>query len=564
MKKIAFTILLAVTAVMTSHAQGAYDAWLFSENNYVGTARSVAMGNAFTALGGDLGSIGINPAGSAVAGYSQISLTPSLTFAVNTAAGVPYEGSTNPYFQREMKNRTTKFYIPNVGATFSFDTGRRTGLKNVTIGIVMNTSNSWCEDLYANGTNSQTSFLAAVASDATDEIASFNTDRPSYEPEYTKGDYLNQDAFKYMNWRNTVAYRSGMISTFDAQGKEFVGATETLLENGSIMQSGKVDQTYGRTVSGSKYEYLINVGMNISDFVYVGANLGVNSIAYDYTHYFRESAVDPDHFENVFYDNDGNQHTTYFKEALYKHSYSADGTGVFGKVGVIVTPGHGIRIGAAVQTPTATTITEQWQDKANCTFTNSEFSGSADSDLGQNEYSFNSPWRGNIGLAYTLGRAAVFSVDYEIADFGSMKYKIKRNSMQEADVEYFLGVNQEIKETYGTSHHLRVGAEIKPIDRLALRAGYNMTSSAQKKFFDAYSGEYLDLSPSFGHNIALGAGFISRKSFFADIACRYTFTTDEYIYPYSDYILEQKGIFSPEILSRHSNWKLLMTVGWRF
>ena len=90
MRKTAFIILFALAA-MSAQAQTAYDAFRFSERNYEGTARSVAMGNAFTALGGDLGSIGINPAGSAVAKYSQFTITPSLTVSTNTTHGVsPY------------------------------------------------------------------------------------------------------------------------------------------------------------------------------------------------------------------------------------------------------------------------------------------------------------------------------------------------------------------------------------------------------------------------------------------------------------------------------------------
>lgn len=72
MRKTAITILLSLASVAAGYAQTAYDALMFSENNYEGTARSVAMGNAFTALGGDLGAVTINPAGSAVANYSQI------------------------------------------------------------------------------------------------------------------------------------------------------------------------------------------------------------------------------------------------------------------------------------------------------------------------------------------------------------------------------------------------------------------------------------------------------------------------------------------------------------
>ena len=548
MKKTALSILLTIVTAIGVKAQNAYDAWLFSENNYEGTARSVAMGNAFTALGGDLGAVSINPAGSAVAGYSQVSLTPSLTFSTNTAVGVPYEGSTNPYFQREMKSRDCRAGIPNVGFAFNFDTGRKSGLKAVTFGFILNRTNSWCENVYANGTNSNTSFLAALASDATNEIDDLNYYKSPSEPDYTKEDYMNEHAFEYMNWQNTVGYRSGMISAFDADGKVFAGATETILDNGNLIQSGEVDQTYGREVYGNKYEYLFNLGMNISDFVYLGFNLGVNSLTYDYTHYFKEAAIDPDLFENRFTDNKGIEYLTYFQNAKFKHSYSAEGSGVYGKLGIIVTPGAGIRFGAAVQTPTATTIKEQWQDKAKAEFSDSKFNGEAESELGYNQYSFRSPWRANFGAAITLGRFAAISADYEVAGFGGMKYKIDRHDMSDADIEYFEGVNQDIRETYGNVHYVRAGLEIKPLSVLAVRAGYNLSTAKG--------------SPA-GHNMALGLGFASKKSFFADIACRYTFATEEYIYPYSDYLMDY-DILAPEILNKHSNVKVLLTLGWRF
>ena len=96
MRKTAITIIFSLAAA-AAQAQTAYDALMFSENHYEGTARSVAMGNAFTALGGDLGAVTINPAASAVAGYSQLTITPSLTFTVNTARGVsPYSDGSLP------------------------------------------------------------------------------------------------------------------------------------------------------------------------------------------------------------------------------------------------------------------------------------------------------------------------------------------------------------------------------------------------------------------------------------------------------------------------------------
>ena len=143
MRKTAITIIFSLAAVALQ-AQTAYDALMFSENNYEGTARSVAMGNAFTALGGDLGAVTINPAGSAVAGYSQFSITPALTFSTNTAQGVsPFDDGSLPYFEKAMKSSRTRFNIPNVGMTLNWDTGRKSGLKSMTFGFIVNKTASW-------------------------------------------------------------------------------------------------------------------------------------------------------------------------------------------------------------------------------------------------------------------------------------------------------------------------------------------------------------------------------------------------------------------------------------
>lgn len=113
MKKTASIIIILAAMSAFGHAQTASDALLFSSTDYEGTARTMAMGNAFTALGGDLGSISINPAGSAVAKYSQITLTPSLTFSVSRTQGVsPYQDGSLPYFERKMKNTSVGFGMP--------------------------------------------------------------------------------------------------------------------------------------------------------------------------------------------------------------------------------------------------------------------------------------------------------------------------------------------------------------------------------------------------------------------------------------------------------------------
>ena len=135
MKKIILFTLASALAV-TASAQSWQDALLYSENEYGGTARSIALGNALTAVGGDLGSLGINPAGSAVAGYSQITVSPALSFSVAQAT------SDNPElaYGDRVSTLYTRMKLPNLGMVAIINTGRRHGIKRVSFGFLYNST----------------------------------------------------------------------------------------------------------------------------------------------------------------------------------------------------------------------------------------------------------------------------------------------------------------------------------------------------------------------------------------------------------------------------------------
>ena len=136
MKKI-ILFTLASTLALAASAQSWQDALLFSENEYAGTARSVAMGNALTAVGGDLGSIGLNPAGSAVAGSSQFTLSPGLSLAVANVSGSQPELG----FGNRVSTTSSRPKMPNLGVVIAMNTGHRSGLKRVSFGFVSNATN---------------------------------------------------------------------------------------------------------------------------------------------------------------------------------------------------------------------------------------------------------------------------------------------------------------------------------------------------------------------------------------------------------------------------------------
>lgn len=525
MKKTAITILLMLSAVC-GYSQSAYDGFIFSENNYEGTARSVAMGNAFTALGGDLGAVNINPAGSAVAGYSQITVTPALSFTASTAQGVsPFENGTLPYFERKLKSRMSRLNMPNIGMTFCWDTHRKTGLKNVTVGFIVNQTASFDQDVYAAGMNSTTSFMGSLA---------YNTD--GYSTDVLNG----PKAYENAPWTSVVGYQSGMISAFGGYDDRYVGASEKIFPNGEIVIGGALDQKYGRRVGGSKYDYIFNVGANISDFLYIGANLGMTSLNYEYDDYFKESAIDPDDFEIVL----DNGSRMAFNDMTYRYSYQAVGSGYFAKFGVILTPIQGLRIGAAIQTPTINTITEYWSEMGETTFSTAKYKASSPEGMGEYSYTFVAPYRANFGLAYTFGKYGVISADYEICDYSTMKFRTNGY-----DDPYFDELNAEIRHRFKVAQAFRLGGEAK-LGPLAARVGYGYNNSN-----------------GITQNISFGLGYSSKGSFFMDVAARKSIMAREYYMPYSDYIFDDEGYIlepTPELLIHTSRWKVLLTLGWRF
>lgn len=557
MKKTAISILLALCTA-SLFGQTAYDALMLSENSYEGTARSVAMGNAFTALGGDLGAVTINPAGSAMAPYSQVTITPGITIATTTTKGVsPYENGELPYFQRTLKSNLTKANIPNLGFTLNFDTGRKYGLVSWTMGFIVNKTADYNQDVYANGVNSTTSFIGRMAYDAS--AAGYFPDELGSSNAYDSG----------IPWKYVTGYQSAM---FDPFNDIYVAATEKVYDDNTCFVAGELDQSYGRRTSGSKYEYIVNAGLNFNDVVYVGINLGMNTMTYSYEEYFKEQAVNSNDFLVELKDELGNIiSSSYFNRMKYKSAYALSGTGYFAKIGIIANPFKGFRIGATLQTPTRTEINETWEDEGETVFTGRDGkTWSALSPYGENKWIFSTPLRASFGAAYTLGQFGTISADYEMCNYGKMRYRSSLYT-DRSTLEY---INEDMQNCYGVSHNVRAGIEVKPLPAFAIRAGYDMKTSAQKAVWDGHEGEYLKINGrDLTHKVSFGIGFSSKGSFFADAAVTRTFVPDEFFMPYEDYMFTtdeggnmiiDSNYYAPEILIKSALWKAVLTLGFRF
>ena len=90
MKKILF-LFSTCLALNIGQAQEINEALRYAQDNLNGTARFSAMSGAFGALGGDMSSLNVNPAGSAIFNNNQAALTLSNYYTKNNSN---YSGSS--------------------------------------------------------------------------------------------------------------------------------------------------------------------------------------------------------------------------------------------------------------------------------------------------------------------------------------------------------------------------------------------------------------------------------------------------------------------------------------
>ena len=538
MKKILAAAFLFAMALQAG-AQSWTDALDFSDNDYLGTARSVGMGNAMTAVGGDLGSITFNPAGSAVASYSQFTITPGLNFSTVTAQGSLVDNETGELvgFEDKYRTRFGRLGMPNFGVMLAYDTRNRSGLKRVTFGIVGNVTRNYTNWLRATGTNGNTTLAGSLASQADGYPSSVLSSFDQNE----------------VGWEVVTGYRSGLFG--DINGR-YVGLTEALGPNG-VENIGKIGQYYGLKRTGSKYDLLMNFGLDFNDRFYLGANLGLVTIDYRSDETRSEQAL-----AGVDYDNG-------FESLRMRYALRDVGSGVYMKVGFIARPTDGLRIGAAIQTPTLFDIREVYQLEGQSVANNKEMVKSSPKD--EWFYRLKSPFRANVGVAYTIAKMALLSADYEYTDYSGMKLS---PSFDEAYYYDFSDQNLDIKDFTGAVHALRLGAEIKPAPQLALRVGYNLTTGAQYNTLSD-SGQVVSLSDQERKEqirtaVSFGIGYSSPGSFFMDAAVRFQYLPNEYFTPYWYYVRENGNLYTdanvvtPEICSQSAVCNALLTLGWRF
>ena len=479
-----------------------------------GTARSMGMAGAFTSLGGDMASMVLNPAGLGMYRRGEFALTPMLSMSKSSTAGT---GAFE-------KNSNTRFALGNFGGVANVHEGSGKLLSfNIGFGYTR------LADYNYNYSFSTAPAYGASIADAMSvmlEAGGVGVNGNGKIEQMGMTDWGVDPAF----WPGVAAYKTYLVD-MNEHGVWYpaeIGAN-ALIESASSVES-----------RGSAGEFSLAMGGNVDNKLYFGLTVGIQSITQRKTLYYGEAysygGGNGYNSGELAVDADGMPLTKVMQAMGMRQSVRLDGAGFNMKLGVIYRPTPSLRLGVAFHTPTLYAI-ERRYDLAMSTVsigetsptnpTSHEYTSDAVSEIleddGPNTWDFASPARLMLGASYTFGGMAVVSVDYERAWYNGIRVKGMPYLPYGAGREDF---KQDFKTYFQGSNSLRVGVEVRPIPKVALRAGYGYSGSMLKAK-DTILSQPTTESVNY---LTAGVGLSLGRSCYIDLAyCFANYASTEYM-----------------------------------
>jgi hypothetical protein len=481
-------------------------AQMLSMPNLHGNARFSSMGGAFGALGGNLSALSTNPATIGIYRRGEFSFTPAITFGQSEVK--PIGTSDYPVFDaRSLESDRTNFNVGNFGLVSTYNVSKS------------ESQGEWKYLQFGVGLNRVADF--------------WNRSGYSGYVDWTYLDELtfqaNQDGVPRGTVRGT-AFRANLIWR-DQASEIFFNDLELEEQPDDKWQRiyGLNQRQYTET-RGAINEWYMSFGGNYSDFLYLGATLGIPSVNFRQTRVLNERNLLDQHPD--------------FNSWRLEEELRINGSGINLKLGAIVRPTDFLRLGLAFHTPTRYSLKENYNIKISGSGKHIPL-GTTTDQLAEFEYNIRTPMKLIGSVGFVIGRQALIGIEYEHLDYGRMR-------VGGFDPD-FDNDNEFIQDSYGRGGVIRVGAEYR-LQQVSLRLGYNYTMTP-------YQGEIvfpldsdLNYNPNFtGQSISAGVGF-QVGSTTIDLA--YVNTMRKYKgYPYDYMPLNQYNI------TQH---QFMVTFGWRF
>jgi len=443
-------------------AQNVDDALRYSQLFYGGTARFMSMGGAFTALGGDLSSISLNPAGTGIYRSSEFSFTPQLF----------YNNTSSLWNNSSTKNFKYLLNLSQIGIVSNLiSTGNETGLVSLNVAYSFNKTNNFNENTTISGISNNSSMADYWVSRANG---------------YTKMN-IPDDAW--------AANQTCLIDTLSGSNDLY----GTIFSHYGSETFSVYGQKIRREISnfGFTGEHAFSIGANYSNKYYFGATLGISTLRYTGHYEHLEDDVD-----NVVYD---------LTNFTYADHLEATGTGYSLSLGTIIKPVEFLRIGLSLHSPIIYRISEDYFDNLTSNF-DTKVDG-VDQYLHTNnptpyKYTFTTPFRLNAGVAYQIKKLAIISADYEFVDYRMSQFSNAIDNQSYADE------NSDIRDMFKSASNLKLGVEFR-FNIIYLRGGYGHYGKAFNQNADNKDLDYNSYSFGIGirqQNFYFDMGFIALSS----------------------------------------------------
>lgn len=511
MKKIKYSILLFAAVLLCGQgfAQNAHlygmltsghgftpaDILQYSQNyGMFNTARSSAMGGAFTSLGADLSSIGTNPAGLGMYRTSTYGFSPSMTFS-NTL-------NDHAAFRTD-KNR---FAFNNIGVVLNVSQASR-GLVSFSMGFSYNKAadfNFRTGVKLAPGTSSINDIFTLQLNGLYEFMGSGNWS--GIKTSQLRNPFAENSGIYLDEWGASLAYLSRAVDNVGESRYRTPGLGPDASITPELMYESR----------GSIGEYNISGGMNFNNVFYLGFGLTMQDI------FHRQETL---YTERYGYDGTGsNPLQTYMTYMNYDQYATLSGAGINFKAGFILRPIPSLRIGFAVHTPTYVSLSHEYVAGMETEFYGLNNREKHTSYTNLYEYNFNTPTRIMAGISYTLGDFAAISADYERVFYNGMR-------LANANIEDKEAFKQEITNLYRPANNFKAGVEIKPIPEIALRAGYSYYGSPLSSAPNN-SDQSMRFTVTTSDSFSAGVGFRLGRRSTLDIAYIYSRTNYATIVPF--------------------------------
>ena len=433
---------MTVFSLTITNGQNITDALRYSTESLNGTARFNSLSGSFGALGGDVSSIVVNPAGSSVFLKSAGTATVSVVDKKNEAT----------YFNTSTNTSDTNFKFNQLGFVFVFrNPDQESSFNKFTMGLNYIATQNYDENLFIKGTGNTSigEYFLAQAQGIPLNLLQLQSGESISSLYSYLGETVGtgaQNAF--------LGYQGFIIDPIDP-------GDPSNTQYYSNIAAGNFNQEYSYYTSGYSGKYTFNVATQLNNNISFGLNLNSNNIDYKQTTFLYETNTNQGSLvNNVGFENN---------LAVYGWGFSA-------QLGAIATVTNGLRIGLTYDTPIWYDIYEETiqyleTQRNQNGITINEFIDPRIVNIFQ-KYELRTPWKVTGSAAYVFGKKGLLSFDYVYKDYSSIKFGPSNDPL-------FVSENNKIKSELKGASMYRIGGEYR-IDLLSIRGGYVFEESPYK------------------------------------------------------------------------------------